>query len=53
MLTGGCQDHTVDWWMLGILLYRLLIGISPFLELNDEDIPHSIMKKEVEFPDPN
>lgn len=51
MIAGDSQDHTVDWWMLGILMYRMLVGVSPFHELNEEDIPHSIIQKEVEFPD--
>lgn len=51
MLSGDNLDHTVDWWMLGILMYRMLIGVSPFYELNDDDIPHAIMNKQVEFPD--
>ena len=50
MLAGEMQDQTVDWWMLGTLIYRMLIGMSPFHELNEEDIPHAILKKEVEFP---
>ena len=50
MLSGDCQDQTVDWWMLGILMYRMLVGVSPFHELNEDDIPHAIMHKQVEFP---
>lgn len=50
MLSGEGQDQTVDWWMVGILLYQMLVGISPFFEINEDDIPHSITNKMVVFP---
>ncbi len=30
MINGSGHDHTVDWWTLGILLFELIIGITPF-----------------------
>ena len=27
-------EKSVDWWALGIILYELLIGISPFYDTN-------------------
>ena len=31
------HDKNVDWWSLGVLIYELVIGITPFeLNLDDE-----------------
>lgn len=28
------HDMTVDWWALGILIYEMLIGVTPFYNRN-------------------
>jgi serine/threonine protein kinase len=28
------HDMTVDWWALGILIYEMLIGVTPFYNKN-------------------
>ena len=30
MLKNGQYDKNIDWWAVGILLYELLVGKSPF-----------------------
>ena len=30
MLAGGPYNASVDWWNVGILIYEMLFGISPF-----------------------
>lgn len=28
------HDMTVDWWALGVLIYEMLIGVTPFYNRN-------------------
>lgn len=30
MVTGKGHGKPVDWWALGILIYEMLIGVTPF-----------------------
>lgn len=34
MITATGYNRMVDWWMLGILIYELLYGITPFYSDN-------------------
>lgn len=34
MIKGKGHDKTVDWWALGILIYEMLIGVTPFFNRN-------------------
>ncbi|CAL5870959.1 uncharacterized protein PFLUO_LOCUS5201 [Penicillium psychrofluorescens] len=48
----GC-GHTsaVDWWTLGILIYEMLYGTTPFKGKNRNATFASILRDEVPFPD--
>jgi serine/threonine protein kinase len=37
MFGGKGHDKNVDWWSLGILLYEMLTGVTPFLH-SDKDV---------------
>lgn len=41
----------VDWWTLGILMYELYYGRTPFLAETRREILSNIIHKEVEFPE--
>lgn len=41
----------VDWWAVGILLYEMLIGVSPFFNKNRNVLFDKIVKSKPIFPD--
>lgn len=51
MIIGNGHDHTVDWWTLGILLFELLVGITPFFHRNNHRMQYLIQECPVTFPD--
>uniref|UniRef100_A0A3Q1INL5 Ribosomal protein S6 kinase n=1 Tax=Anabas testudineus TaxID=64144 RepID=A0A3Q1INL5_ANATE len=56
IVEGGESGHdkAVDWWSLGVLMYELLTGGSPFtvdgVENSHTDIAKRILKKDPPFP---
>lgn len=51
VIIGSGHDHTVDWWTLGVLLFELLIGITPFFHRNPQRMQYLIQECPVSFPD--
>lgn len=51
MIIGNGHDHTVDWWTLGVLLFELLVGITPFFHRNNHRMQYLIQECPVTFPD--
>lgn len=45
------HDKTVDWWSLGILIYEMTIGVTPFFSKSRMSLITNIKKEEVIFPD--
>jgi serine/threonine protein kinase len=46
------HGFTVDWWTLGILIYELRTGRTPFLHKNSHQTTKLIKSGKVIFPDP-
>lgn len=43
-------DGSVDWWSLGVLMYEMLIGDSPFDADDDDELFKQILSLRLEFP---
>eukprot|EP00879_Flechtneria_rotunda_P004427 GHRR01004678.1.p1 GENE.GHRR01004678.1~~GHRR01004678.1.p1 ORF type:complete len:470 (+),score=165.57 GHRR01004678.1:34-1410(+) len=38
VIGGTGHDESVDWWALGVLVYHLIIGGTPFANLGDDEL---------------
>ncbi|WCJ24246.1 Protein kinase superfamily protein [Euphorbia peplus] len=48
--SGGSHGNAVDWWALGIFIYELIYGRTPFAASSNEHTLRSIVKKPLSFP---
>ena len=51
MVGEGGHEFPVDWWSTGILLYEMVIGITPFFNKNRYQLFENIKGKKPRFPD--
>ena len=51
MVDGTGHDMTVDWQAVGILIYEMLIGVTPFFNKNRQVLMSKIRHSKVVFPD--
>ncbi|EEP80362.1 serine/threonine-protein kinase nrc-2 [Uncinocarpus reesii 1704] len=52
VIKGDGHTSAVDWWTLGILIYEMLYGTTPFKGKNRNATFANILRDEVPFPDP-
>ncbi|KAK3119524.1 hypothetical protein QOZ80_9AG0671760 [Eleusine coracana subsp. coracana] len=50
IITGAGHTSAVDWWALGILLYEMLYGYTPFRGKTRQRTFASILHKDIRFP---
>nr|XP_015222667.1 PREDICTED: serine/threonine-protein kinase N3 [Lepisosteus oculatus]XP_015222668.1 PREDICTED: serine/threonine-protein kinase N3 [Lepisosteus oculatus] len=50
VLTDNTYTRAVDWWGLGVLVYEMLVGESPFPGDDEEEVFDSIVNDEVRYP---
>ncbi|XP_037395321.1 serine/threonine-protein kinase N1b isoform X1 [Pygocentrus nattereri] len=50
VLTDSSYSRAVDWWGLGVLIYEMLVGESPFPGDDEEEVFDSIVNDEVRYP---
>ncbi len=51
MVNRSGHDKNVDWWALGVLIYEMLIGVTPFYNRNRNMLLMKIKNGKVIFPD--
>ena len=51
MISNEGHGKAVDWWALGILIYEMLIGVTPFFNRNKNMLFTKIQSAKVIFPD--
>ncbi|KAK1278354.1 Protein kinase PINOID [Acorus gramineus] len=49
--SGGCHGASVDWWALGVFLYELIHGRTPFAGPTNRDTLRNIVRRKLAFPD--
>lgn len=50
VLTSAMYTRAVDWWGLGVLIFEMLVGESPFSGESEEEIFDSIVNHDVLYP---
>uniref|UniRef100_A0A1A8UCH3 non-specific serine/threonine protein kinase n=1 Tax=Nothobranchius furzeri TaxID=105023 RepID=A0A1A8UCH3_NOTFU len=50
VLEDNDYGRAVDWWGLGVLIYEMLVGESPFPGDDEEEVFDSIVNDEVRYP---
>ena len=51
MVDNKGHDFSVDWWALGILIYEMMIGVTPFYNRDRNQLLKKIGEAKVVFPD--
>ncbi|KAI8981933.1 kinase-like domain-containing protein [Mycotypha africana] len=51
IIQGNGHTSTVDWWTLGILVYEMICGYTPFKGATRDDTFEQILHDPVDFPD--
>ncbi|XP_007043127.2 PREDICTED: phototropin-2 isoform X1 [Theobroma cacao] len=50
IITGAGHSSAIDWWALGILLYEMLYGRTPFRGKNRQKTFSNVLHKNLTFP---
>ena len=50
VLNGSGHGTAVDWWAVGILMFEMLFGVTPFWSKNRFEMQNKILKAQLTFP---
>jgi len=51
IINDAGYDKGVDWWALGVIIYEMLIGVTPFFNKKKNAVLRKIQTANVVFPD--
>ncbi|KAM3868401.1 serine/threonine-protein kinase N2-like [Diretmus argenteus] len=51
VLTDDNYTRAVDWWGMGVLIFEMLVGESPFPGEDEEEVFDSIVNDDVQYPE--
>ena len=50
MLRRAGHNKTVDWYLLGVLIYEMLVGMPPYFSSNRDELFENIKKAQLKLP---
>ena len=50
MLRRTGHNRTVDWYLLGVLIYEMVVGIPPYFSVNRDEMFLNIQKAQLKIP---
>jgi len=50
MLSRSGHDRSVDWYLLGVMLYEMLVGIPPYFSTNRDELFDNIQRAPLKLP---
>lgn len=50
IIKGVKYNHSVDYWALGVVIYEMCVGTSPFQGADEDELLWNVCNTEVHYP---
>ncbi|KAF8283014.1 putative zinc finger protein kinase [Trypanosoma cruzi] len=51
-IRGECQSRALDWWSVGVMMYEMLVGSTPFHAANNNDVCNNVLNRTLDLTAP-